>query len=142
MYIQQQLFITYLNSDNKNLLEQTTDNHFNISNVKLYNIINNTPVEAVAEIGTVALSNTTPARLIVFSNVNVKEGGVLISENENKQIYEFNSLLKLSETVTDSIKTHVEVAKENGSTSYVVQKVWYNNELVADNYLSYFSIIK
>jgi hypothetical protein len=140
--VQNQIAIKFLNSNNENLFETSTLNHFEISNVKLYNIINDIPIEVGIQYGNVELTQNLPLKLIIFSNINPSNGGVLISENGNSKIYEFNSLLKLSDTITDSIKTNIEFVTENGSTSVSVKTIWYNDKLVADNYLSFFDIVK
>jgi len=130
-----QIYISYKNVDRQNLFDNLTEGSFSIEAMKLFYLVNDEPIEVTIEngynMGSIEL--TSDNILEVFTNPSSSN---IIEETSEYDIVENIAYLELSETDTDTIKTHSLSKNLSHSTAtgnccyFVVSKVWYNGELV------------
>lgn len=120
-----QIYISYKNVDGQNLLDNLTEGSFSIANMKLFYLVNDKPIEVTIEngynMGSIEL--TSDNILEVFTNPSSSN---IIEETSDYNVVENIAYLELSETDTDTIKTH----SKTSQNYFLVSKVWYNDELV------------
>lgn len=123
--LENQIYLSLKNSDGQNLLDTETENSININDIQLYYLIDNEPVEVTIEngynMGSIEL--TSDKLLKVFTNPSSSN---IVEETSEFHIVENIAYLKLSETDTDTIKTH----SKSSQNYFLLSKVWYNDELV------------
>ncbi len=126
--LQNQIFLSFKNSTGQNLFDASTKNSFDINKIRLYYLIDNKPVEVSVKngynMGNVELISNN--KLKVFTNFDRSN---IIKKTTEYNIIENITYLQLSETDTDTIKTHSKMNKG----SFVVSKVWYNGKFVWEN---------
>jgi hypothetical protein len=123
--LENQIYLSFKNSDGQNLLDTSIENSFAIEAFKLYYLIDGEPVEVNIEngynMGNIEL--TSDKLLKVFTNPSSSN---IVEEISEFDIVENIAYLKLSETDTDTIKTH----SKSSQNYFLLSKVWYNDELV------------
>lgn len=133
--LENQVYLSFKNSAGQNLLDPSTENSFNVDSFKLYYLIDDEPVEVTIENGyNMGSTELTSDKLLkVFTNFSISN---IISETSEYNIVENIAYLQLSETDTDTIKTH-SLSKDLSHTTatenccyFLISKVWYNDELV------------
>ncbi len=130
-YIKGDLNIVYLNSQGQDLLNRSTSDFYPMDKMKLYYLENGKKVELNngmmdAPRGLSLITESTPARLVVFVNVGFE--GDVISNNGDLKTGLSTTLLEIHRQLTDTIKTQWE---KSGSSTYIT-KSWYNSKLVYD----------
>lgn len=120
-----QIYLKITNQSGQNLFDETTEGSYNIVNLKLFYLVNNEAVEVTLEngynMGSIELTSNKLLKVLTnFSTTNI------VNETSEYKTIENIAFLKLTETDTDTIKTH---SKSNRGY-FLVSKVWYNDELV------------
>jgi hypothetical protein len=133
--LENQILLNLKNSDGLNLLDTSTENSYNNESMKLFYLVNDEPIEVTIENGfnMGSLELTSDKLLKIFTNPSSSN---IVEETSEYDIVENVAFLELSETDTDTIKTHslsknLSHSTANGNCCYfLVSKVWYNDELV------------
>ncbi|WP_456376551.1 hypothetical protein [Lutibacter sp.] len=123
--LENQIYLSFKNANGQNLLDNSTENSYNIEAMKLFYLVNDEPVEVTIEngfnMGSIEL--TSDKLLKVFTNPSSSN---IVEETSEYNVAENIAYLQLSSTDTDTIKTH----SRTSQNYFLVSKVWYNNELV------------
>ncbi len=125
--LEDQVYLSYKNANGENLLDPSTENAFNVEDMKLFYQIDNELVEVNSNNfprGGVEL--TVPNQynsLTVFTNFSKNN---LIEQRSEYNIVENIAYLQLTENDTDTIRTY----SKSNQNYFLVSKVWYNDELV------------
>ena len=122
--LENQIYLDFKNSSGQSLLDESVESSFKVENMKLYYQVDEERVEVTIEnYNTGGIELTTNNILKVWTNVSRTK---IISETSNVKIVESITYLELSPTITDTI-----VVQSKTSYGYfLIDKVWYNNELV------------
>lgn len=125
VYLENQIYINYKNSNGDNLLNSASQGAYNVENMKLFYLIDDEPVEAliVDPYNSGGIELTPNNELVIFTNVSMSK---IVEETEEYKIVENTAYLQLSETDTDTIRTY----SQKGYNYYRTNKIWYNNKLV------------
>ncbi len=126
-YLDNQIYINYINNNGQNLLDSSTTGAYEIEDMKLFYLVDNKPIDAliIDKYNSGGISATSNNTLKIFTNVSVSN---VIEETKDYKIVENIAYLQLSDSETDTIKTH----SETGYNYYKTSKVWYNSQLVWD----------
>lgn len=113
------VYISFINQDNKDLLDTATTNHFVISNISCFSLINGEKSEF-------SLGN----------NISKVDSNYVMRLNLEHEV----TYLELDKNITDTIKCEF----DKTSTSESITKVWYNGILMwhADGTGRKFTIVK
>lgn len=123
--LENQAYISLVNSRGENLLDETTPGAYSIKEMKLYYLINGESVEVTPDnfpLGDLEITSA-PRQLVVFTNASSEN---VVEETDTYKRVENLAYLQLNSTDTDTIKTQAQV----GYSYFTLTKVWYNNQLI------------
>lgn len=125
--LEDQVYLSYKNAKGESLLDPSTENTYNVENMKLFYQIDSELVEVNSDNfprGSVELTIPNEYNsLTVFTNSSKDN---LIEQTSEYDIVENIAYLQLTETDTDTIKTH----SKSSQNYFLLSKVWYNDKLV------------
>ena len=123
--LENQIYLSFKNSGGQNLLNTSTENSYNVESIKLFYLIDDQSIEVTIENGyNMGSTELTSEKLLkVFTNPSSSN---IVEETSEYDVVENIAYLGLSETETDTIKTH-SISNRN---YFLVSKVWYNDQLV------------
>ena len=120
-----QLYFNFKSENGTNLLDNSKTDSYKISSMKLFYLINDTPIEVKSENGfnSGSIELTPDKHLTVFTNTSTEN---LIEENDTYKTVENVAYLQLNENEIDTIKTYSKISKNY----FRIIKVWYNDKQV------------
>jgi len=126
--LESQIQIYYKKTNGDNLLDDNTVNHLNFNDFKLFYEVNgnvtevNDPNADYRKNMEIVTSGTPAPTLYLFTNNDLSN---IVSDAGKEKIVENVAYIQLSETDTDTIRTHSKTSKGY----FLVSKVWYNDKL-------------